>query len=460
MKKMAMALIAVASLILTSFTLQAATIASGDKVQVALKEDGSLWGWGLNNGWSEEIKGAIGPETLGRELHWPVKIMDEVEDFSLWYAKKTDNSLWSFKGKPYKILDDVERWYDGSYGAFEGCAIKKDGTLWAWGSTWRIDNGERITTKIPAFEVAYSIADVMVTWSSLYALNEQGALWRYMLSDKQELISVKVAEDVKSLVKNQYDSDMYFVIKSDYSLWAWEEKTDSKPILSKLMEDCKSIFHFNGNYYAIKTDDSLWAWGQNSYGQLGIGSTKEQKTPRKIMDHVTGVFFGGYSTSYIKRSDNSLWACGMNDGFFGNGRTNNTTVPLKIMDDVAKLYTSFSDMDESFNAFAIKTDGSLWAWGNKGSNWRGLWGNGTYTSGSQATKVLDHVVDLSFGWAYALALREDGSLWSWGENVCGVIGDGTANVYDPNRSDFTKLVDNNRPNPVKIMEGLKKSFDD
>ena len=71
---------------------------------------------------------------------------------------------------------------------------------------------------------------------------------------------------------------------------------------------------------------------------------------------------------------------------------------------------------------AVKSDGSLWAWGRNGA---GQLGDGTGTSRSTPTKIMDGVVQVSASEKHTLAVKSDGSLWVWGRNECGQLGNGT-----------------------------------
>jgi len=103
----------------------------------------------------------------------------------------------------------------------------------------------------------------------------------------------------------------------------------------------------------------IWAWGDYSF----------RHTPIKIMDSVATIFVGNWHTMAI-RTDDSLWAWGNNNfGQLGDGTTTNRHVPVKIMDDVSAISTNGA------HTMAIRNDGSLWAWGG---NWYGQLGDGKF----------------------------------------------------------------------------------
>ena len=189
----------------------------------------------------------------------------------------------------------------------------------------------------------------------------------------------------------------------------------------------------------IMPDGSLWTCGNNRMGQLGDGSTTDRNSPVKVMDDVVSVSVSVYGT-YVIKTDGSLWICGYDvDGlmFDVGSEGQNQSVPrysvdyIKIMDNVAEV--------EARNGFAmvIKKDGSLWAWGR---NDYGQLGDGTAIDRVNPHKVMDGVTAVSTGWNHTLAVKTDGSLWAWGGNAFAKLGDGTGT---------------SRLAPVKIMDDVK-----
>jgi alpha-tubulin suppressor-like RCC1 family protein len=90
-------------------------------------------------------------------------------------------------------------------------------------------------------------------------------------------------------------------------------------------------------------------------------------------------------------------------------------------------------------SLAIKPDGSLWAWGE---NWYGSVGDDTTTDRPAPVRILSRVVAAAAGMYHTLVLKTDGSLWAWGANVYGALGDGTTAT---------------RPTPVQVLDPKKSS---
>ena len=123
------------------------------------------------------------------------------------------------------------------------------------------------------------------------------------------------------------------------------------------------------------------------------------------------------------------------------------TAPMKVMDDVAAVYSDN-------NVAVIKTDGSLWTWGYENSS--GDLGNGTTEHTMTPVKILDNVVAFSSAMGSSAAIKSDGSLWMWGRNdynqlLNGGVGNGSLNL-GPRGTVWFQTV------PVKVMDDVALSL--
>lgn len=179
---------------------------------------------------------------------------------------------------------------------------------------------------------------------------------------------------------------------------------------------------------ALKSDGSVWAWGDNLNGQLGDGTTTNSLVPTRVLylSEATAVAAGADFTIAL-RADGTVWAWGNNHfGQLGDGGASaSSPAPVQVLEpggfalgDVVAVAAG------EFHGIAVKSDGTVWTWG---SNYYGQLGVLGYTTSSiaiQASGIAD-VTAVAAGASHTLALVSDGTVWAWGRNSGGQLGDGT-----------------------------------
>jgi RHS repeat-associated protein len=203
-----------------------------------------------------------------------------------------------------------------------------------------------------------------------------------------------------------------------------------------------------GGYQTIslKSDGTVWVWGDNSHGQLGIGSTTSISTPEQVtgLSGITAVVAGGFHSVALK-SDGTVWTMGSNQyGQLGIGGTTNSLVPVQV--GGLSGITAIAAGDQ--HTLALKSDGTVWAWGY---NAYGQLGNGTTTNSSTPVEVsgLTNVVAIACGAYHSLALKADGTVWTWGDDSAGQLGNGST------RNSSTPVQVSGLTNVVQIANGDK-----
>lgn len=365
----------------------------------------------------------------------------------------------------------------------QSCFVDTNGTLWMWGNNadGQLGNGTRINSAIPV-RIMENVASVSTSNGTTAAVKEDGTLWIWgrcggLIADYlDEWLwgdRTKVSSSLVPFIKNSEDLCYVYtspvpypatrmnnisavslqagciaVIKSDGTLWMWgnnnvgQIKTDLNnydPMIEtpvKVMDHVTAVSGGNNHIVAIRDDGSLWTWGDNEYGQLGNGTVENGlSAPLKVLEHVSAVSCGASHTIALK-DDGTLWAWGLNNqgqlgiggvgnhtytvqSDFGGGSTtyNMQTVPLQVLSDVSNV-----SCGGSFTA-AVKKDGTLWTWG---FNQAGQLGDGEKWTSSSPKKVLQDIVNVCCGPQYAIAAKTDGTIWSWGSNEYGELGNGGA----------------------------------
>ena len=200
----------------------------------------------------------------------------------------------------------------------------------------------------------------------------------------------------------------------------------------------KAIAGGNSTAYAIGSNGKLYAWGDNNDGQLGNGTTTSSDTPVQV-SLPTGVtaaaITGGYYSGYAVGSDGKLYSWGDNTyGELGNGTTSSSDTPVQVSLPTGVTATAIAG--GSYTGYAIGSDGKLYAWGFNGD---GELGDGSTTG----PDICDNVnpcstapVEVSLptgvtataiagGLQDGYAIGSDGKLYAWGDNSFAELGDGT-----------------------------------
>jgi alpha-tubulin suppressor-like RCC1 family protein len=179
-----------------------------------------------------------------------------------------------------------------------------------------------------------------------------------------------------------------------------------------------------GEYHslALRNDGIVWAWGYNGDGELG--TTTDSSVPVEVQGLTNAIAIaGGGQHSLAVRRDGTVWAWGYNYyGELGNGTTTiHSTVPVQVQG----LTDAIAIAGGGYHSLVVKSDGTVWAWG---LNDHGQLGNGTITNSRVPVLVqgLTNVVAIAGGMDHNLALRSDGTVWAWGYNGNGQLGNGTA----------------------------------
>ena len=393
----------------------------------AITEKGDLYMWGYN------IDGQLGNGTQTAK-YTPAKVMSNIksfemqEDYCAAITKNGDLYTWGYalglgngisiydnNYRPYKIMSDVEKVV--LYGS-HNAAIKENGDLYMWGSnsSGQIGNGTT-DAQHTAVKVMSDVKDVVLmggSFSGWYtaAIKKNGDL--YMWGDNGE-----------GQLGNGTNTDQL------------------KPV--KVMSKVVSVHAEAGRGYvaAITEDGSLYMWGDNEYGQVGNGSNTgfSEVSPVKILSDVASVDMRRDRVAALTK-DGSLYCWGWNfEGQVGDGTESgmfgyaHRYSPIKILSDVSCVKLSDG------NSAALTTEGKLYIWGD---NMYGQIGDGTGSfsdkSKNYPVMVMENVAAFDIGKYNSSALTEDGSLYLWGENTFGQIGNGT--------------VDKEQYIPVKVLEDV------
>ena len=201
------------------------------------------------------------------------------------------------------------------------------------------------------------------------------------------------------------------------------------------------------NHYYIDDDNVLWGVGDNSEGQLGIGNRSSyESTPQKMAENVIHVDGAAFFVIYLTENG-ELYGVGANqNGLMGLENPYGkewiyyddivAATPVLLMSDVKYARASQSGI------VALKNDGSVWWWGEIRTTSAKHPDDTIGCSYSEPTKMLDDAIYVTCGYFCMAAIKEDGTLWTWGNNTFGSCG------YDSKNQDFIE-------EPVKVLDDAK-----
>lgn len=283
-----------------------------------------------------------------------------------------------------------------------------------------------------SFSVGNNHSLIIKSDKSLWAIgrNLLGEIGDGSVVDKLVYTSIGTTKNWKQVSGGRNFS---MAIATDGTLWGWGDNssgqlgdgtTGSKLVPTQIGTDTNWRYVSAGSYHclALKTDGSLWAWGENSRGGLGDGTIIRRLSPIQIgtdknWTHVSSAYFN----SIALKSDSSMWTWGEGGGKMGDGTTLNSSIPKKIA--IANKWIAVQGAYQ--HTLAIEADGSLWGWGF--NSYGELNDSVLVKQKLFPTRIgLDNdwqAVDVSL--YFSMALKKNGTLWAWGSNSSGTIGDGT-----------------------------------
>ena len=337
---------------------------------------GSLWTWGSNGdgqlGDNTSTSKSSPVQTISGGTNWKQVACGKTIGLNNFMAGiKTDGTLWTWgkavfgnlgdntstsKSSPVQTISAGTNWNLVSAGYYYAAAIKTDGTLWTWGYN---SNGQLGNNNITSY-------------SSPIQTISAGTNWKQVSCGYQHIA-------------------------------------------------------------AIKTDSTLWTWGSNGNGQLGDNTSTPKSSPVQTVSGGTNwklVACGQYHTAAIK-TDGTLWTWGANSvGQLGDNSTTNASSPVQTVSGG----TNWKSLASAGNITpAIKTDGTLWLWG---AGTFGELGNSANTNRSSPVQTVSGGTNwksVNCGDNHVLAIKTDGTLWAWGlATTYGMLGaNNTTNRNSP-----------------------------
>jgi alpha-tubulin suppressor-like RCC1 family protein len=304
------------------------------------------------------------------------------------------------KSSPVQEVLSSTLWKTVSAGRYHSVATRTDGTLWGWG------------------------------------MNNRGQLGKNDVTNRSSPVQeVLAATTWKTVACGYYHT---LAIRTDGTLWAWGLNSNgqlgkndvthrSSPVQEVLAATTwKTIIAGDYHSASIRTDGTLWLWGRNSQGQLSKSDVVHRSSP--VQEQTGGTWIavacGGNHTSAIK-TDGTLWAWGRNiEGQHGDN-TNTIHRSSPVQELTGSNNWKFVSAGGNVTS-AIKTDGTLWSWG---ANLQyGQLGDNSLVAKSSPVQTIAGGTNwkmVSIARYMTAAIKTDGTLWTWGNNGQGQLGDNT-----------------------------------
>lgn len=379
-----------------------ASVSTGRFNTCALMLDGTVWCWGRSD------SGTIGDGNLGG-----ISCNTAPEK-----CRPTPSQVTALGTATKQI----------SVGGNHACAVKNDGTLWCWGAKGMLGEGNNPPSDavVQVTALGSDVASVAAAEDSVCALKKDGSVWCWGSNNWGQLGN---------------DSFGYFFYPSPLQAMP----SGATQISARFWHVC-----------ALKNDGTLWCWGYGRYGALGTLNLTSCHTydlcaysPIQVNNAGSGIsqVATGSNHTCIRKTDGTQWCWGLNNsGELGDGTIGGPacggmcrTTPAQTM-ALGNTVVS-TGLGERYTC-SLKADGSAWC---SGVNYNGELGNGSNTGQNCPNNFIciptlgavqdSGLAKMEVGVHHTCAVKNDGSLWCWGLNDYGQLGDGSmTNRYAPTRA--------------------------
>jgi alpha-tubulin suppressor-like RCC1 family protein len=444
----------------------------------AHKTDGTLWCWG------DDGSGQVGNGTA--DTADQLSPVQESTSGTSWVAVSaggfhscgltTSGAIWCWgsdaglgngditggRNSPVQ-LNVTGSWVSGGQGTYYMCAVKDDGTLWCWGgdSSGQLGNGATTESQNSPDQESTSATDwsyAAAGNSTACAIKTGGTLYCWGSDGSGQVGNGATTGNQESPVQESTAATNWGSVdvginhacarKTTGAVFCWGSDSNGQigngattgNQVSPVQESTaatnwgSSIAAGSLHSCAVKTTGTLWCWGSDGFGQIGNGATTgnqvspvQESSGSTLWSQVSA--FSNHTCAV--RSNGTLWCWGSDSsGQIGNGATSSNQVSPVQESTSATNWASVSTGDS--HTCAVKTNGTLWCWGSDSG---GQLGNGQ-TSGTQESPVQEATgaTDWDFaisGYQSTCAVKTNGSLWCWGSNALGELGLGIPFPDDP-----------------------------
>ncbi|HWA27858.1 MAG TPA: LamG-like jellyroll fold domain-containing protein [Lacunisphaera sp.] len=441
-------------------------IAAGGAHVIALKADGTVWTWGVDNSMGQLGDGTTVPRLAPAQVSGLTNVVAVAAGNSHSVALKSDGTVWTWGSNSSGQLGDgttTQRTTPVQIGSLSGViaiaagsihtvALKSDGTVWAWGYNAYGRLGDGTTTQRTSPVQVSGLANVVTVSAGgahTIATIGDGTVWAWGSNSSGQLgdgtttqrttpVQVSGLTGMATVVAGSLFSA---ALKNDGTVWAWGANSSGQlgdgtttqrntPVQVSNLTGAVMVTAGGNHMAALKNDGTLWAWGLNYYGQLGDGTVTDRTSPVQVtgLGAVAVVAAGGTYTAAIYNDGTvHLWNRLPPSYMIVQGPPAITlppwigwTTPVQV----GGLTSMVAVAARSQNTVAAGSDGRVLSWG-AGFSPVILGQNGPPLITPLAVSDLTGGTAVGVGGYHAVVLKNDGTVWTWGSNSNGQLGDGT-----------------------------------
>ena len=469
-------------------------IFSFDSNVFVIEKNGSIWAWG-DNSYGQLGDGKTESTNIPVEIVSLKNISKIISKHGSSFAIANDGTVFSW-GKndigqlgigsnenvllPQKnpLLTDIIDIFlfslDSDNINIQAYALQSDGKIWAWGNNeWNNIDGTSVEDKsIPVHIMTQSgFKSLNILRDSIAILRENGNVEIIKPTSSGETSIIPFCSDINEMVSGMLnlfvikkDGSVHFIPLYDFYRLNFEySQYYNLPIKAFFnIEDIHQISFSNSHTLALSNDGSLFSWGYNRHGQLGIGTYESKVNPTKN-DYLRNVkmVISEVNYSLDLKNDGTVWSWGdFQNKYEHIHLIDSTNSLLPIPTQIQSLENIEKIASGAAHAIALKSDGSLWVWGNNNNEQLSdettsylskpvcltsisdvkdiaassnqslvLKNDGTvYSLGDTGPLLIDglsHIIAIAAGENHKIALKNDGSVWTWGSNSSGQLGNGS-----------------------------------
>ena len=369
-------------------------IAAGYAHSLALKRDGTVWTWGVDGtvaayrNTPEQVSEVAGAVAIAAGMYHSVAVKRDgtVSEWGLSQATPV----------PVSGLTAV-RSVALAAGSGRSLALTNDGTVWEWGAFRATDAIGRPRVAPEQVNGVTGVKAVATGGQAVLALTDNGTVWEW--SEPSKPVEVSGLTDVVAIAMgSQYNVPLKLALKGDGTVWEWSG--ESAPFPVRDLAGVVAIAAGETLRLVVKGDGTVWEWsGESTPTQVSGLSGVVAVSAGLTWD----AWDGPYPGRLALRSDGTVW------NWFKGG------TPVQVGG-----ITGVVAISAGGTSIALKNDGTVCEW---------IWGDPVQVSGLTGVVAVAAGSSLALSWgdptAHGLALKEDGTVWAWGDNRFGQLGDGT-----------------------------------